>query len=82
MKNVICRLWGHDEVDDQEHLVIWCSRCGETIAEYGYFNEELNHSLYVGRYFTCVKYKIIHVAKCVKDNLMRYVYGDDYDIPF
>lgn len=84
--NIICKVWGHDEVHDQEWPVSWCSRCNQTVSEYGHPNEELSESWNCGRPFWWLKNEIRwrsrRLYSRVKNWYMTRQHGEHWDIPF
>lgn len=83
---IICKVWGHSEVQDMQHPVSWCCRCGETMSEYGWPNDKLSPSFEIGRPFLWVKNELRlraeRLARRVKNAYMTRKHGENWDIPF
>lgn len=83
--NIICKIWGHDEVHDGHWPFSECHRCGVELSRYGQeFDSEPSWNL--GRFWLYFRYWLHDVRKAVswfvEDKYKTIRYGKDWDIPF
>jgi len=83
--NIICKVWGHDEVYDSQWPVSECQRCGVEMSRYGQEFDPLP-SWNLRRLWLYLKYWLHDTWKglfwFVENKYKSARYGKDWDIPF